>query len=342
MMHGCLIIDYCKLAVKGIYSVYTQSQTYTVSTVNANAKKLNYSLLNIIWTTMINKLEGRLHPGKPISLFLLAIFLFLVQGSSRAEELLFVSDPYCPHVCDKQPGDQGYVTEVVREIFSAEGFEVGLVTMPWSRAISYFGSANEENIRYHGVLLSDPYVSHSSLRLSPQVTHNKIALTNTKSCIYRRTGFDWQFEGLESKAVRLGVIQDYGYPESTKQFIELMQQTYPIHRVVGDNPTKNALHRLLGKRFDIILMDPNIANYHINNNGWKSFIETTECTGTERRFYIGFSSAFHLSEKLIQILDRGLLRLEKNGRLNFWRAKYHISDNPYELNYDLLDKHFEH
>ena len=255
-----------------------------------------------------------------ITTYYISVCLLIFQPfKTLAEPLVFLSDPFCPYICNNQPGQQGYAGEVLREIYQQQGFDFQLKFTPWSRAKSYFAKSYEGPVKYNALVLTDS-------KISPHTVLNPTPIVSAQSCFFKRRGFNWQYQGVNSQPVRLGVMQDYGpYP----QFEELFKRMapLPIHNIVSSEPSKNSLQRLLGKRFDVAILDRSVGLYLIHQYGWQDQIELAGCGDTVRQLYIGFAAYDPKHPILIKLLEQGLIQLARSGRLAYWQHKYHIAHN---------------
>ena len=243
--------------------------------------------------------------------------LLLLSHMSDSKELVVISDIYCPYICKGKPGEQGFITEVTREAFQASNIDITFSEIPWLRATAFFTSGGQPITKYHGLLLTNS-------DYSPQAILNQTPLVSLKTCFYRRSDFSWRYQGHLSKAVRLGLIQGYGDYTELKALIKNISETHPVHNIIDNNPSINSLRRLLGKRFDIAVMDSNVANYLIHTNNWQDQIKPAGCTNRIESTYIGFPPDDNASKNYAKLLDKGLNIMQKNGRIQYWREKYQI------------------
>ena len=257
------------------------------------------------------------NPSKQTRVFLNGcLLLFCLNAFGK--ELTVVSDIYCPYICKGQPGNQGFITELTREAFKLSNIDVNFLEMPWLRATYFFTSGGQATIRYHGLLLTNR-------ELSPQAVLNQVPLIGLTTCFYRREDFNWSYQGANSTPVRLGLIQGYGDYEELAELIKQFNKTHPVHNISDNNPSINALRRLLGRRFDVAVMDENVANYLIHQNSWQDQIKAAGCTKRVENAYIGFPPDDKASTEHANLLDKGLKLMQENGRQAYWQEKYRIS-----------------
>ncbi len=242
---------------------------------------------------------------------ILILICFTVYG----EELTFVSDIFCPYSCDGN--EQGFMMEIVRNIYEPEGHKVVFIIEPWSRA-----KINVKNGLYSCLLGSS-----KSDRIGLFYSEEEIA--EMKGCFYIRKEFNWKFSNIQSlKKLKLGLIQGYGYEDAGKEFADFLESNKAMINYVKSKKgyIQNFL-MLLYKRIDVTLTDKNVAAYWLKKSGkMKEQIKEAGCFNIKFFMYAGFTPANPNSKKYARMFDQGIKKLRKSGKLKVILSKYGVKD----------------
>jgi len=112
--------------------------------------------------------------------------------------LFFCSDPWPPYAGHSHESRQGYIVDVIREIYEPLGYDVRYVNKPWSRCISETRTGKLS-------ALAGADVDEVPDFVFPQET---IGVTRPAFFVLKETA--WTYQGLDSLAtIKLGMIQDY-------------------------------------------------------------------------------------------------------------------------------------
>jgi polar amino acid transport system substrate-binding protein len=128
--------------------------------------------------------------------------MVLLPAIIWAESLSFVTIDYCPFTCDplQEAGKEGFMTDVVREVFEGHGYSVEFEMLPYVRAVK----AVEEG-QYDGiVVVGRDYAPDLVYPAEPTVVQRVAFLVDAES--------PWRYTGVESLFnIQVGVVRGFHY-----------------------------------------------------------------------------------------------------------------------------------
>ncbi len=251
---------------------------------------------------------------KKMNFFFLLILLFSFSYA-KADEIVFVGDLWPPFNAEPLSEDEGYLIDIVREIFEGEGHTVKYSVRPWTRAIM------EVKAGTFNALLG-PFKSEAPGFIFPKEEIGASTLS-----FYTKADSTWIFNGIDSlKEVRLGVIQDYNY----RPWLQEYRTSHPENFVVmpGEKAIETNIKMLLNGRIDVIPTNMNSFLYRAKTGGYLDKIRFAgrDNIGESQKIYIAFSPNHNSSNKYADILSTGLIEMRASGRLQQILAKYGLID----------------
>lgn len=226
--------------------------------------------------------------------------------------------PYIGHnICR-----QGWVQQLTIAILASLNYEVTSTFYPWARAVLMTESGRAA-ILYPEYFIepeapSDIYPGHfrrEFLSLSRPFPGGPIAFLKRKN---EKDKFHGDLHNL--KGVRIGVVRGY---QNTPEFDRLLDQGF----FAASEATTDLLNvkKLLAKRVDLIIGDPNVIFYTIYNNPeWTSTQSKAEAQAIEvvkpilkyNRFYFAVSKKQPGWQALVKQLNAKLDEFESSGKLS--------------------------
>ncbi len=232
-----------------------------------------------------------------------------MSTSLFADEISFLSDPWCPYACRVDSEREGILVEVAREIFQKHGHELKYKEVNWARAVSLVrdGKANA----VVGAYITD----------APDFIFPKKEFLSTMSCFYTLRSSNWNYKGISSlKDKSILKILSYSYGAKLDEYFSksLKQKESGIITLTGLDIEKRQIEILARGRVDTVIEDHLVFKYNVErynkltNSNLK--FRNAGCLA-EEKMYIGFSPARRESKKYISILESGLESMKKDGRL---------------------------
>ncbi|GAB7079256.1 substrate-binding periplasmic protein [Megalodesulfovibrio paquesii] len=222
--------------------------------------------------------------------------------------------PYNGYVADTLPG---YMVEVVREIFEPLDRVVDYELMSWNRALEECRQG-----RITAIIGAGEDRKEDFLFPEEEIGWSGYAW-------FVRSGFHWQFSGLESLSrVRLGVCDTCTYDEALDAYILAHRETEAVQPLAGEDMVDKNLAKLIGNRIDVFYEDPVVVRWALIRLGAEDKVALANMAPPEKfeRIFMGFSRALPEAQALAQQFDAGIRRLRATGRLAEILAKYNLED----------------
>ena len=226
--------------------------------------------------------------------------------SPAANELIFGSDPWPPYAGVAGSKQQGFIVDVLKEIYEPAGYIVTYVNMPWSRCLT----AVREG-RMHGLAGCD-------VKEAPDFEYPAAAIGITRPSIYMRPGAQWSFAGMESlKSIKLGFIQDYTYTPVVDDFIHDAANAEHYYGATGSDALSNLMNMLQLKRIDAFIENKIVVDALVQETpSLKHDFSLVSELKPGVVLYVPFSPLLKNKQELAALFDQGIERLRTSGRLN--------------------------
>lgn len=230
--------------------------------------------------------------------------------------LTFCSDVWPPYVKVQGRGSDGYVIDLLREIYEPLGYSVEIEIIPWSLCLQAVNSG-----RMIGAIGTDEDEA-------PGLVFPEETMGAYHPLFYTLSKSKWTYQGRETlNAVRLGVVQDYSYSDELDAYIEEHRQTDSILLSKGEQPLDLLLKVLLSGRIDAFVEDQFTVDALLGNNPEiKQNLRIAGSLTTDERMYVAFSPTDEKSLNLSQSYDRRLNKLRTAGLLDNILVNYHLKD----------------
>ncbi len=244
------------------------------------------------------------------------IFLSLLGlNLLNADAISVGADEWCPHNCDVNAQDKGYMIDIMKEVFEPLGHTIDYKILPYSRAVA---------LAKHGKLNAIPGAFPQEV---PDFIIPKSAQgVNVNGYCVSKTS-DWKFTGVKSlQNQKLAIIQGYAYGENLDNYIEKnVKDKKKIIVLSGNTSCSTALKLIKAKRASVYVEDVAVIKYRFLKDGLD---KEYQICGTEEPLplYIAFSPAFSESKEYARILDEGMIKLRESGKLKEILAKYGLED----------------
>jgi polar amino acid transport system substrate-binding protein len=218
-----------------------------------------------------------------------------------------------PYNGDPTAEKPGYVVEVAKAIFEAQGIILDYQTVPWTKALESARAGTSD-----GVIGAGPADLEGLIAPAEAIGEPQFVILTAKNS-------DWKWVNIGSlKTIRLGVIYAYTYWDALDTYIKDASPASVI-RFSSDTPLVDALNQLKAGRIDAV---PEAISVFV----WT----VKEMKLSPSDFRIAYKQqgdpmyvAFSKNEKGIRfakIFDEGIRKLRASGELTTILKKYSASD----------------
>lgn len=230
--------------------------------------------------------------------------------------LTFCSDVWPPYVNVQGLGSEGYVIDLLREIYEPLGYSVEIEIIPWSLCLQSVNSG-----RTIGVIGTDEDEA-------PGLVFPEETMGEYHPLFYTLSKSKWTYQGMETlNTVRLGVVQDYSYSDELDAYIEEYRQTDSILLSKGEQPLDLLLKALQAGRIDAFVEDQFTVDALLGNKPeFRQGLRIAGSLKTDENMYVAFSPTDEKSLRLSQSYDRRVSKLRNAGLLDKILANYNLKD----------------
>lgn len=205
------------------------------------------------------------------------------------EVIKFAAIDWCPQLCDKQT-QQGYIIELVEQIYPDSEFQRVIEFFPWSRAIKVVRSG-----QYHALLSPAKYEA-------PDLLYPVHPAGFQQMCFFSLKENAWQYTGVSSlQGISIGMAADTSIAVLNDYFAahpaQFQLQPY-LDRYVEQNANK-----LLKRRIDTFIFTRNSTLLELSRLGLHSTITLAGCVERER-VYVAFSAHAAIQSQVAGFITR--------------------------------------
>ncbi|WP_455381456.1 substrate-binding periplasmic protein [Salinispira pacifica] len=227
-----------------------------------------------------------------------------------------VADEWPPFNMVPGANREGYMIDVLREVFEPAGIAVRYLLVPWNRALSDTRS---------GVFTAAVGASKVD---GAGLVFPKEELSVNRLTFFTRAESSWTFRGLPSLAeVSLGVIDGYDYRQWLNEYIDRYAgDDRRVQVVRGDQALEANFRKLLNRRVDAIVDSETTLRFTALELGISDRVRMAGQDDQAAEIYVAFSPALPYSRTLAEMLSRGIEELRRSGRLASILARYGLTD----------------
>lgn len=231
----------------------------------------------------------------------------------EADTITLRADSWCPYNC--QPGSdfEGYLIEVVREVFAKKGHTVDYQLLNWAQSIK-----ETKEGKFNGIV--GAYKEDAPDFIFPRIT-----FTTSTQKIFTLPKSKWSFTGIKSLAgQKIGVVKNYSYDEATDAFIKNKNPAFVV--LSGDDVQEKMISLLQKKQLTAIYEDPTVIAYSMKKMkvAQDGLRKANDFYNKEAPVYIAFSPVNPKSREYADILAQGFADLRKSGRIDELKTKYSV------------------
>lgn len=256
------------------------------------------------------KLVEYIRTRKIATAILASVFCIFAQFTS-ATTITIVADEWPPYNGVPDSSNPGYGIEIMKKIFEPQGYTIEYKVMPWSRALIETRAGH-----YNAVigLIKDE---------APDFITPEEEFGVTVTAFYVLKDNPWKYDGTESLVnMKVGLIKGYSYGKELDAFFKKNQKI--IQYAHGDAPLLSNIKKLLSKRIDVIVEDPNVFCEKSKSANIKTEIINAGQEQNTTPLYIGFSPELKDSKKFAELFTAGIKKLKESGELQKILNKYSV------------------
>lgn len=242
----------------------------------------------------------------------------LAQDRTETTPINVAMSDWCPFSGNCGIGE-GYIPEVIGEIFARKNIDIRFHLTPWSRGLQGTGVGD-----FTGLLNPSKHGEASHFYFSKEPTGSYAY------CYYTKKDDPWVYSGAESLSTRLtALIKNAGMGEDHAYINDPANQAYFFHISLTDDFMQRVFKMLESGRIDTFVNDFNVTEFYLKRNPlWKGTIKKAGCIKMNN-VWLGLtpaSSAYEDVREIGKIYDEGIQELRNDGTLLKILDKYGVSD----------------
>ena len=233
-----------------------------------------------------------------------------------ADTISVRADEWCPYNC--APGDKtpGFMLEIATAILEKAGHKIDYKIQPWNSAVEDCLAGKINAII--GASTSD----------SDQLIFGEEGQGFGGFCFFAKSDSDLTYDNFMSKIKlkKLAIIDGYGYGPKIDSYVKKNKENPNlIISTTGDNALKVNINKLMKSEVDLIVSDPNVAEYYSINMGLKGKIKKIGCE-EDNQLFLAFSPKNPKSKEYAKLMTDGVRQMRKDGSLKAILDKYNLKD----------------
>jgi len=251
------------------------------------------------------------------------LFVFTVMHSSalaftksfdKKTTITIAAIDWCPQIC-YQDSNNGYIVDLVEEVFKGTQYQLDIQIYPWSRAIKLVRSGKVD------ALLSPAKAE------APQLLFPTTEVGKQQMCFFTSKDSDWNFSSIESlKDKVIGIAADTSI-EELNNYIKLNPQQFqyqPYH----ERYIIQSAHKLDKERMDAFLFTKNSTIYELKKfNEWHKY-RLAGCV-SQAKVYMAFSPVIvegKDTSSMLNTFEEQMKKLSETSFISDLMIKYGLSD----------------
>jgi len=235
--------------------------------------------------------------------------------AAEGKLLTLVGGNYCPYSCDN-PNSPGFANELMRLIYEPHGYKVVHVTKPWLRDVALVREGAVKGRRYHAVMALTPVDQ-------PGLLFPARPFIQSKYCFFTLEGEGWEYKGVDSLPVRLGLVGGHDWDEDVTEYVRRSNLMFPAINNYGGNVPKRLIAQLIAGRVTAVIEGQGVMQYAAVTMGVK--LRAAGCRPSlGGGLYVGFSAKLEESKRLIELYNEGYPEVVKTKAYRRLVHKYYL------------------
>lgn len=237
------------------------------------------------------------------------------SGLPSPRTLRICSDLWMPYAGQAGSDREGYLVDIMRQIYEPLGYQIEYATIPWTRCVQ-----ETREGRYDGLV-------GTVFSETPDMVFPESSLGLDQSTFFTDASNKWTYHDLaDLKQVRLGAVQDYDYTEVLDIYIRHNARNGRVWFARGDYPLALLVTALQDKKIDVFVENQDVTEYFLREHRGRVKIRKAGYVGQAARVYAAFTPRQKDAEELARILDRKIDDLRASGQLQAILDHYGMRD----------------
>lgn len=246
----------------------------------------------------------------------LVLLLLLSQYTSADGEktVRVAAIDWCPQLCLHQE-ENGYILDIVKEVFIGTGYKISIEVYPWSRALALTKAGNVEA------------VLAPARAEAPNLLYPEYEVGTQSMCFFTEKTNPWRYLSTDSlNDLQFGIATDTSI-EELNQYVGDNPQQFQFQPYFGGYIHQQA-RKVMKGRIDAFLFTKNSTVYELSRLGLMSKFKISGCV-SNTNVYMAFSSNPERESTirpLIELFDSRMEMIRGSDRIPNIMQKYGLKD----------------
>ena len=240
--------------------------------------------------------------------------LIIISASIQADTIRIRADEWFPMNGDPLSETPGYMIDLAKDIFKPHGHRIHYQIMPWKRAVAETRAGNSDCVV--GAIKNE----------APDFLYPEHHWGIDQAAIYVFAKEQWRYDGQLSSLIsrKTGVILGYFYGDVLDQYFKIHSGD-AFEFVSADQPLKQNIRKLLSGRLNGIIETIPVMDAQLKRLNLSDKIAFAGSVGERSLLYIGCSPNNINSPKYIELIDKAMPEIRRNGKLQKILHPYGLS-----------------
>jgi polar amino acid transport system substrate-binding protein len=231
--------------------------------------------------------------------------------AAQEKAVRLCADQWMPYNGDPAEARPGYVVELARTIYKAQGMAVDYTVVPWEEALAAVGEG-----RMHGAIgAGETECEGLTMPAEP--------VGQATMCLMTLAGSGWGYDNVASlRKVRLGVIEGYEYWPALDAYIA---KGAGIVVATGEDPLGDLMAKLQAAEIDVLAENEPVLLWYLRSHEADRSKFRVVYKHVAEPVYVVFAPNDE-GRRLASIFDEGMRALRASGDLERLLRRYGMID----------------
>ena len=243
------------------------------------------------------------------------LFASLFISNSMADTIKVVYEPWMPYLGVPSSDMPGFTIEIAKKALPQH--KLTFIERPFTRSLSSIYQGKSD----FAIAMFEEDLDTSKVIIPAEEVGMSI------TAFFVKNDSQWQYKDMDSlKQIKLGIVQDYSYPDLDAYIQQHKDDKNKIYYLVGIDTPKRGLMMLQKGRIGATFEDKQVTLYAAKRANLLDKIKIAGIPGPPARLIAAFSAKNPNAKKYAKQYDEGVRALRRSGRLQKILEKYGAKD----------------
>ena len=221
-------------------------------------------------------------------MFKILFMVLLFSHMLLAKNISISAIDWCPQLCPKEHKD-GYIIDILEEVFNNSSYTLNIKTYPWTRAIA---------MTRQGQVLA---LLSPAKAEAPDLKFPKLEVGKQMMCFFTKKDSTWKYDGIKSlNNLKIGIASDTSI-EELNEYVKNNKSQFQF-LPYSKNYIPQSLKKLQNNRFNTFLFTKNSTIYKINALGLENNFKIAGCVSSAN-IYMAFTPNSKFKDEVREIME---------------------------------------